>query len=100
MALTARVTTIEGLSSDGVLHPIQQAFLEHTSIQCGFCTPGMVVTAVALLKANPDPSEDEIRKALAGNLCRCTGYKQIVDAVRGAATAMRTKEAVREEVSA
>ena len=96
----ARVTTIEGLSSDGVLHPIQQAFLEHTSIQCGFCTPGMVVTAVALLKANPDPSEDEIRKALAGNLCRCTGYKQIVDAVRGAAMAMRTKEAVREEVSA
>ena len=96
----ARVTTIEGLSSDGVLHPIQQAFLEHTSIQCGFCTPGMVVTAVALLKANPDPSEDEIRKALAGNLCRCTGYKQIVDAVRGAAMAMRIKEAVREEVSA
>jgi len=96
----ARVTTIEGLSSDGVLHPIQQAFLEHTSVQCGFCTPGMVVTAVALLKANPDPSEDEIRKALAGNLCRCTGYKQIVDAVRGAAMAMRIKEAVREEVSA
>jgi aerobic carbon-monoxide dehydrogenase small subunit len=96
----AKVTTIEGLSPDGVLHPIQKAFLAHTSIQCGFCTPGMVVTAVALLKECPDPSEDEIRKALAGNLCRCTGYRQIVDAIRDAAAAMRTKEAVREKVSA
>lgn len=96
----AKVTTIEGLSSDGVLHPIQKAFLAHTSIQCGFCTPGMVVTAAALLKESPDPSEDEVRKALAGNLCRCTGYRQIVDAIRDAAAAMRTKEAVREKVSA
>jgi len=96
----AKVTTIEGLSPDGVLHPIQKAFLAHTSIQCGFCTPGMVVTAAALLKECPDPSEDEIRKALAGNLCRCTGYRQIVDAIRDAAAAMRTKEAVREKVSA
>lgn len=95
-----KVTTIEGLSSDGVLHPIQKAFLSHTSIQCGFCTPGMVVTAVALLKECPDPSEDEVRKALAGNMCRCTGYRQIVDAIRDAAAAMRTKEAVREKVSA
>jgi aerobic carbon-monoxide dehydrogenase small subunit len=96
----AKVTTIEGLSSDGVLHPIQKAFLAHTSIQCGFCTPGMVVTAAALLKECPDPSEDEVRKALAGNMCRCTGYRQIVDAIRDAAAAMRTKEAVREKVSA
>ena len=96
----AKVTTIEGLSPDGVLHPIQKAFLAHTSIQCGFCAPGMVVTAAALLKECPDPSEDEIRKALAGNLCRCTGYRQIVDAIRDAAVAMRTKEAVREKVSA
>ena len=94
----AKVTTVEGLSSDGRLHPIQQAFLAHTSVQCGFCTPGMVVTAVALLAANPDPSEDEVRKALAGNLCRCTGYKQIVDAVRGAAAAMRAAVPVGEAV--
>ena len=94
----AKVTTVEGLSSDGRLHPIQQAFLAHTSVQCGFCTPGMVVTAVALLAANPDPSEDEVRKALAGNLCRCTGYQQIVDAVRGAAAAMRAAVPVGEAV--
>jgi carbon-monoxide dehydrogenase small subunit len=96
----AKVTTIEGLSRDGRLHRVQEAFLAHTSIQCGFCTPGMVVTAVALLAANPDPSEEEIRKALAGNLCRCTGYKQIVDAVRGAAEVLRLGEPVPEEVSA
>ena len=96
----AKVTTIEGLSRDGRLHRVQEAFLAHTSIQCGFCTPGMVVTAVALLAANPDPSEEEIRKALAGNLCRCTGYKQIVDAVRGAAEALRLGEPVPEEVNA
>jgi aerobic-type carbon monoxide dehydrogenase small subunit (CoxS/CutS family) len=96
----AKVTTIEGLSSDGVLHPIQKAFLAHTSIQCGFCTPGMVVTAVAFLKECPDPSEDEVRKALAGNMCRCTGYRQIVDAVLDAAAAMRKQEAVPEKVGA
>jgi carbon-monoxide dehydrogenase small subunit len=96
----AKVTTIEGLSRDGRLHRVQEAFLAHTSIQCGFCTPGMVVTAVALLAANPDPSEEEIRKALAGNLCRCTGYKQIVDAVRGAAEVLRLGEPVPEGVSA
>jgi carbon-monoxide dehydrogenase small subunit len=95
-----KVTTIEGLSRDGALHPIQKAFLEYTSVQCGFCTPGMVVTAVALLEANPDPSEDEVKRALAGNLCRCTGYKQIVDAIRGTAAAMKKKEAALEEVSA
>jgi carbon-monoxide dehydrogenase small subunit len=96
----ATVTTIEGLSKDGALHEVQTAFLEHASIQCGFCTPGMVVTAVALLRENADPSEEEIRKALAGNLCRCTGYRQIVDAVRGAAAAMRRGERVPEEVNA
>ena len=95
-----KVTTIEGLSKDGALHPIQEAFLAHASIQCGFCTPGMVVTAVALLRQNPDPSEEEIRSALAGNLCRCTGYRQIVDAVRGAAAAMRAKAAAPLAVSA
>ena len=96
----AKVTTIEGLSKDGILHPIQAAFLEHASVQCGFCTPGMVVTAVALLARNPDPSEEEIRKALAGNLCRCTGYRQIVDAVHAAAKEMRRGDPVPEEVSA
>jgi carbon-monoxide dehydrogenase small subunit len=96
----ASVTTIEGLSPEGVLHPLQKAFLDHTSIQCGFCTPGMVVTAAALLAANPDPSEEEIRKALAGNLCRCTGYRQIVDAIRDAAAVLRERAAVGEEVNA
>ncbi len=89
----AKVTTIEGLSKDGVLHPIQTAFLAHTSIQCGFCTPGMVVTAVALLRDNPDPSDEDVRRALAGNLCRCTGYRQILDAVLGAAAALRATTA-------
>ncbi|MFN7986340.1 MAG: (2Fe-2S)-binding protein [Thermoanaerobaculia bacterium] len=83
------VTTVEGLSKDGVLHPLQKAFLTHAAIQCGFCTPGMVVSAAALLREKPDPTEDDVKKALAGNLCRCTGYKQIVDAVRAAAAEMR-----------
>ena len=99
------VTTVEGLSKDGVLHPLQKAFLTHAAIQCGFCTPGMVVSAAALLRENPDPTEDDVKKALAGNLCRCTGYRQIVDAVREAAAAMRSeaaegKAADREEVTA
>jgi len=76
------VTTIEGLARDGALHPLQKAFLAQTAVQCGFCTPGMIVSAAALLREVPDPTEDDVRKALAGNLCRCTGYKQIVDAVR------------------
>ena len=83
------VTTVEGLSREGVLHPLQKAFLSQAAVQCGFCTPGMVLTAVALLSENPDPTEDDVRKALAGNLCRCTGYRQIVDAVRGTAAALR-----------
>ncbi|KAA0254095.1 (2Fe-2S)-binding protein [Acidobacteria bacterium ACD] len=101
----AKVTTVEGLSSGGELHPLQKAFLAHTAIQCGFCTPGMIVSAAALLREVPDPSEEEIRAALAGNLCRCTGYRQIVDAVREAAAAMRARAeapapACREEVPA
>lgn len=81
----ARVTTIEGLmAEEGRLTPLQQAFLEHGAIQCGFCTPGMVLAATALLAENPEPTEDEIRAALAGNLCRCTGYAQIIQAVQAA----------------
>lgn len=79
------VTTIEGLASGDALHPVQQGFLECHGLQCGFCTPGMVLSAVALLEENPDPSDDEIRRALEGNLCRCTGYQTIVDSVRWAA---------------
>ncbi len=76
------VTTIEGLEgSDGTLHPLQQAFMEHGAIQCGFCTPGMVLSAKALLDENPKPTEAEVRQAIAGNLCRCTGYQKIVEAI-------------------
>jgi carbon-monoxide dehydrogenase small subunit len=81
------VTTIEGLASNGELHPMQQAFHEHHGLQCGYCTPGMVMAAVSLLREQPNPSEDEIRKALEGNLCRCTGYVNIVRAVKAAAGA-------------
>ncbi len=80
------VTTVEGLASGTELHPLQRAFLEHGGVQCGFCTPGMLISATSLLKANPDPTEDEIRAGLSGNLCRCTGYVAIVAAVRSAAT--------------
>lgn len=76
------VTTIEGLEkSDGTLHPIQQAFIDHGAIQCGFCTPGMVLSAKALLDENPRPTEIEVRQGIAGNLCRCTGYQKIVEAI-------------------
>jgi carbon-monoxide dehydrogenase small subunit len=81
------VTTIEGLADNGTLHPLQQAFHEQHGLQCGYCTPGMIMAAVSLLEEHPDPSEDEIRAALEGNLCRCTGYQNIVAAVRQAATA-------------
>lgn len=80
-----QVTTIEGLASDTGLHPLQKAFLMHGGVQCGFCTPGMLMSATALLAANPDPSEEEIRAGLSGNLCRCTGYVGIVEAVRSVA---------------
>jgi aerobic carbon-monoxide dehydrogenase small subunit len=79
------VTTIEGLAQDGELTAIQNAFVKNYALQCGYCTPGMVMTSYALLKTNPNPSEEQIRKALAGNLCMCTGYVQIVDAVKEAA---------------
>lgn len=79
------ITTIEGLAdAQGNLHPIQKAFVEHGAIQCGFCTPGMVLSAKALLDENPNPSEEEIRHGIAGNLCRCTGYVQIVEAIKAA----------------
>jgi carbon-monoxide dehydrogenase small subunit len=81
----SEVTTIEGLTGNGELHPMQQAFHEHHGLQCGFCTPGMVLAAVSYLKENPKPSEDEVRHALEGNLCRCTGYENIVKAVLAAA---------------
>src|SRR2546425_8352644 len=75
------ITTVEALASADTLHPLQQAFLEQGAVQCGFCTPGMLISAVALLKSNPTPTEDEVRAALSGNLCRCTGYDGIVKAV-------------------
>jgi aerobic carbon-monoxide dehydrogenase small subunit len=83
----AEVTTIEGLARDGELHPLQTAFWEQHGLQCGFCTPGMIMAAADLLERNPDPSEEEIRHGLEGNLCRCTGYHNIVAAVRAAAGA-------------
>jgi carbon-monoxide dehydrogenase small subunit len=79
------VTTIEGMSKDGVMHPMQQAFMENHGLQCGFCTPGMVMAAVSLLKENANPTEDDIRIGLEGNLCRCTGYHNIVQSVLAAA---------------
>ena len=82
------ITTVEGLSSDDALHPLQRAFLEEGGVQCGFCTPGMLMSSKALLDTNPSPSEEEIRRALGGNLCRCTGYTNIVLAVQKAAAGL------------
>ena len=79
------VVTVEGLAEEGALHPLQEAFAETGAVQCGFCTPGFVVAAAELLRRNPDPSDDEIREALSGTLCRCTGYQKILDAVHLAA---------------
>ena len=87
-----RVTTIEGLAADGELHPLQRAFRETHALQCGFCTPGIVMTAADLLSRNPDPSDSDVRHALDGNLCRCTGYQNIVSAVRLAAAETRKAE--------
>ena len=83
------ITTIEGLVKDGELHPIQQAFIESGAIQCGFCSPGMILSAKALLDENPEPTEDEVRKAIQGNLCRCTGYVKTVEAILSAASKMQ-----------
>ena len=81
----AEVLTIEGLGRPGKLHPLQEAFVQNGAVQCGYCTPGMVMAAYALLKENPSPSEADVRRALEGNLCRCTGYRKIIDAVLAAA---------------
>ncbi len=84
------VTTIEGLVGEGnKLHPIQEAFVENGGIQCGFCTPGMIMSAKALLDENPDPTDEELKKGISGNLCRCTGYVQIVDSIRKAAKSLK-----------
>ncbi|HVR67235.1 MAG TPA: (2Fe-2S)-binding protein [Verrucomicrobiae bacterium] len=84
----ASITTIEGLATDGKLHPMQEAFREHHGLQCGFCTPGMVMTAVDLVQNHPNPTEQQIREGLEGNICRCTGYHNIVKAVSAGAKAM------------
>ncbi|AGJ63948.1 glyceraldehyde dehydrogenase subunit gamma [Saccharolobus islandicus] len=86
----AEITTIEGLSVDSKLHPIQEAFKENFALQCGFCTPGMIMQTYFLLKENPNPSEEEVRDGLHGNICRCTGYQNIVKAVLDAARRLRT----------
>jgi len=78
----ANVMTVEGLSEGDTLHPLQENFLQHGAVQCGFCTPGMLMSAYALLNENPNPSEEDIKEAIAGNLCRCTGYKQIISAIK------------------
>jgi aerobic carbon-monoxide dehydrogenase small subunit len=83
------ITTVEGLAKNGELNPVQEAFVKNYAFQCGYCTPGMVITSHALLQRNSDPSDEEIRKALAGNLCMCTGYVQIVDAVKEAAKGIK-----------
>jgi carbon-monoxide dehydrogenase small subunit len=93
----AQVTTIEGLAAGDTLHPMQQAFRQHHGLQCGFCTPGMVIAAVDLVANNPEPSAAEVRDWLSGNLCRCTGYHNIVEAVLTGARAMREGEAGRGE---
>jgi aerobic carbon-monoxide dehydrogenase small subunit len=88
----AEIVTIEGLVSEGTLHPVQQAFVERGAVQCGFCTPGMVLSSKALLDRSPTPTDDEIKAALAGNFCRCTGYAKIIDAVRTAAATSRSED--------
>src|SRR5579871_352044 len=87
------VTTVEGLATNGTLHPVQEGFWEKHGLQCGFCTPGMMIAALQLLERNPDPTEAEIRHALEGNLCRCTGYQNIVSAVQYAAEQMKAAKA-------
>lgn len=90
----ADILTVEGLALNGRLHPLQEAFLDHEAVHCGFCTPGMLLSALALLDANPNPTNEEIRLALSGNLCRCTGYVQIVDAVADVAQKTRSQSPI------
>ena len=85
----AELTTVEGLMTDGALHPLQEAFREHHGLQCGFCTPGMLLTALDLLRVNPEPTEDDIREGISAVLCRCTGYHDIIKAVQAAAPRLR-----------
>jgi carbon-monoxide dehydrogenase small subunit len=80
-AVGKNIMTIEGLAAGGDLHPLQRAFIEHGGVQCGFCTPGMILTAEAVLSEEENPTEDEVKKKMAGNLCRCTGYKKIIEAI-------------------
>ncbi len=87
----AEITTVDGLANDGTLHPIQEGFVEEHGLQCGFCTPGMMVRAYRFLQENPNPSDEEIRAGLSGNLCRCTGYQNIVSAVQYAAEKLRAE---------
>ncbi len=93
MAEGHQIKTVESLAPGGVLHPIQQAFWDQHGLQCGYCTPGMMMTSLAMLEQNPNPSEHEIREGLSGNLCRCTGYNNIVKAVQQAATTMSAQAA-------
>ena len=88
----AQITTVEGLAQNGELHPIQQGFWENHGLQCGFCTPGFLLSAYELLERNPDPTEQEVRMGLSGNMCRCTGYQGIIKSVLAAAEKMRTKD--------
>ncbi|MGH9833719.1 MAG: (2Fe-2S)-binding protein [Blastocatellia bacterium] len=89
----AEITTIEGLATNGQLHPVQEGFWECHGLQCGYCTPGMIIASVGLLKENPNPTEEQIRHGLEGNLCRCTGYQHIVDSVKYAANKMAASAA-------
>ncbi len=93
----ATVRTVEGLARDGKLHPVQEAFIEAGAPQCGFCTPGMVMTAAAFLEANPDPSRREVREAISGNICRCSGYVKVVDAIMDAAKRICEQARIAEE---
>ncbi|NLJ60142.1 MAG: (2Fe-2S)-binding protein [Firmicutes bacterium] len=88
----SEIETVEGLDKSGKLHPLQEAFVEHTAIQCGFCTPGMLMSALALLRENPKPTREEVARAISGNLCRCTGYQQIIEAIEDAATKLKALE--------
>lgn len=95
----ANISTVEGLDQGGTLHPIQEGFFAEHGLQCGFCTPGMMMTSVAFLKENPNPTDDDIRHAISGNLCRCTGYVNIVKAVQYAAKKMRDEQATPTQTS-